>query len=414
MQPKLLSFDAFNKTDEEVRIRTRTGGIITLFCILTTLYLLQKEWIEYYKITNKPQVVVDRDRHLKLELNLDITFPSLSCDLIGLDIVDDSGETSLDVLESGFTKIRVDTNGNELDDGSQLDVGTDRESLSSLDMDKAKYCGPCYGALDQSGNDNIDVASEKVCCQTCYDVRKAYTDVGWAFFDGKDIEQCEREGYVDRINDHLHEGCRIVGSALLNRIQGNVHFAPGAAFETAKGHFHDTSLYDKTEQLNFNHIINHLSFGKTGHELLTPKSSKSFSVSRRQPLDGRVMIPESRNTHFFQFSYFAKIVPTRFESLSGKVEEAAQYSVTFHSRPLQGGRDEDHPNTFHGRSGIPGLFIYFQMAPLKVIDIEAHSQTFSGLLLNCITTIGGVLAVGTMMDKVFYKAQRSIWGKKNQ
>lgn len=415
MRPKsLLSFDAFNKTDEEVRVRTSTGGFITVCCILTGILLLQKEWVSFYEITDKPKLVVDRDRHLKLELNLDVTFPSLSCDLVGLDLVDNSGETHLDVLEAGFLKIRLDKEGKELDSGSALDIGS-RESLSSLDFDKAKYCGSCYGAIDQSKNDDVLIADDKICCQTCYDVRAAYLDAGWAFFDGEGIEQCEREGYVSKINDHINEGCRVVGSALLNRIQGNVHFAPGAAFDSSKGHFHDTSLYDKHEFLNFNHIINHLSFGKSGTDMIVPESfRKNKKGIRKQPLDGRIVIPDDRDTHYFQFAYYANIVPTRYESISGEVEETAQYSVTYHSKPLQGGRDSDHPNTIHGKSGIPGLFVHFQMEPLKVINVQTHAQTLSGFLLNVITTIGGVLAVGTVMDKLFYKAQRSIWGKKSQ
>lgn len=60
------------------------------------------------------------------------------------------------------------------------------------------------------------------------------------------------------------------------------------------------------------------------------------------------------------------------------------------------------------------MFVFFEMSPLKVINKEQHGQTWSGFILNCITSIGGVLAVGTVMDKLFYKAQRSIWGKKSQ
>ena len=77
-------------------------------------------------------------------------------------------------------------------------------------------------------------------------------------------------------------------------------------------------------------------------------------------------------------------------------------------------RDEDHPTTIHSRGGIPGLFIYYQMSPLKVIDREEYAQTWSTFLLNCVTTIGGVLAVGTFFDRVLYKAQKTIWGKKRQ
>ncbi|AJO94976.1 Erv46p [Saccharomyces cerevisiae YJM1202] len=410
----LLSLDAFAKTEEDVRVRTRAGGLITLSCILTTLFLLVNEWRQFNSVVTRPQLVVDRDRHAKLELYMDVTFPSMPCDLVNLDIMDDSGEMQLDILDAGFTMSRLNSEGRPVGDATELHVGGNGDGTAPVNNDP-NYCGPCYGAKDQSQNENL-AQEEKVCCQDCDAVRSAYLEAGWAFFDGKNIEQCEREGYVSKINEHLNEGCRIKGSAQINRIQGNLHFAPGKPYQNAYGHFHDTSLYDKTSNLNFNHIINHLSFGKpiqSHSKLLGNDKRHGGAVVATSPLDGRQVFPD-RNTHFHQFSYFAKIVPTRYEYLDNVVIETAQFSATFHSRPLAGGRDKDHPNTLHARGGIPGMFVFFEMSPLKVINKEQHGQTWSGFILNCITSIGGVLAVGTVMDKLFYKAQRSIWGKKSQ
>ncbi|CCC67313.1 hypothetical protein NCAS_0A07550 [Naumovozyma castellii] len=416
---KLLSFDAFAKTEEEVRVRTNTGGIITLSCIIVTLYLLLNEWSQFNSVITSPQLVVDRDRNLKLELNFDVTFPSISCDLINLDIMDDSGELQLDLLDSAFTKIRVDADGNELG-SSTLEVGTD-DLASEVQQrnNDPDYCGSCYGSKVQDENDKLPRES-RVCCQTCNDVREAYLNIGWGFFDGKGIEQCEKEGYVAKINEHLKEGCRVKGQTLLSRIQGNIHFAPGKSYtsykrSTSASHYHDTSLYDKTSNLNFNHKINHLSFGKPIDKLdeKVQDHSTEFSIS---PLDGREVIPTDIDTHYHVYSYYAKIVPTRYEFLNKKEKsiETAQFSTTFHSRPLRGGRDADHPTTMHSQGGIPGLFIYFEMSAVKVINKEHHFRSWSSFLLNCITTVGSVLAVGTVSDKIFYRAQKSLQGKKNQ
>ncbi|SCU96165.1 LAMI_0F05468g1_1 [Lachancea mirantina] len=398
----LLSLDVFAKTEEDVRIRTRTGGFITLACIVMTMSLLLNEWFHFNKVVTRPQLVVDRDRHMKLDLFVDISFPHLPCDLVNLDIMDAAGEIQLDLLDSGWSKTRLDADGNSL--GTQkYEVGKD---VSEQLPEDENYCGSCYMARDQSRNDQVD-PSERVCCQTCEDVRDAYAEKNWAFFDGKNIEQCEREGYVERLNNHLSEGCRIGGRAKLNRIEGNLHFAPGKAFQNEQGHFHDTSLYTRTGSLNFNHVIHKLSFGDD-----ITQTTDSIPISTA-PLNNREVSP-SFDTHFHQFSYFAKIVPTRFEYLSGTVIETTQFSATYHDRPLRGGRDEDHPNTIHYRGGLPGVFVNFEMSPLKVINKEQHAQTWSGFVLNCITSIGGILAVGTVVDKLAYKAQRSIFGKKSK
>lgn len=397
---KLLSIDAFAKTEEDVRIRTRTGGLITLSCVVVTFLLLLSEWFHLKEVVTRPQLVVDRDRHLKLDLNMDITFPHIPCYLLNMDIMDSAGEMQLEVLNKGWSKTRLDPSGQVLDT-KQFKPGKDVVDYAPEDEN---YCGPCYGARDQSKNDEVNV-DERVCCQTCDDVREAYAEKQWAFFDGKNIEQCEREGYVEQVNEHIEEGCRIKGMAKLNRIGGNLHFAPGKGFHNIRGHFHDASLYQNSPSLNFNHIIHHLSFGKEVEDITGQGASTA-------PLDGTNVSPEF-DTHKHQFSYFAKIVPTRYEYLSGETVETTQFTTTYHSRPLKGGRDSDHPTTLHSQGGFPSVYFYFEMSPLKVINKQQYAQSWSGFWLNCITSIGGVLAVGTVLDKITYKAQRSMWGKKS-
>ncbi|CCH58240.1 hypothetical protein TBLA_0A04460 [Henningerozyma blattae CBS 6284] len=399
----LLSLDAFSRTEEDVRVRTKTGALITLGCMGITFLLLLNEWLRFGIIETRPELVIDRERHLKLDLDLDVTFPNMPCDLINLDLMDDAGEIQLDILSSGFTKTRLDSRGNEL---GTFDFDLSKD-ISEYPPDDDKYCGPCYGALDQSNNKDDMPMDEKVCCQTCADVRQAYLNAGWAFFDGKDIEQCEREGYVQRINDHLNEGCRIQGNARLNRIHGNVHFAPGLAFQNRRGHYHDTSLYDKKTELTFNHIINHLSFGKH----VKPGIGSKFSAASVSPLDGHQMILND-DPHNVQFIYFAKIVPTRYEYLDKDVIETAQFSTTTHSKALNNLADDKTTPKPSRRSGTPGLYINYEMSPLKVINREQHVQTWVSFILNCLTSIGGVLAVGTVIDKIFYRAQRTIQSTK--
>ena len=391
----LLAYDVFAKTEEDVRIRTRTGGLITMLCCGFTFLLLLSEWFQFYKVVTKPDLVIDRDFHLKLNFNIDITFPFVPCELVNLDILDDSGNVQLDITNSDFLKTRIDRKGQPVGDSKKFKVSDD---LSDFAPDDNDYCGSCYGAIDQSKNDGLE---KKVCCQTCEDVRAAYLDAGWAFFDGKNIEQCERAGVVNKVKEQLDEGCRIQGETQLNRVHGNIHFAPGKAFHNRRGHFHDTSLYDNQDQLNFKHIINHLSFGKAVRELL---GGDENSVAFTAPMDGHQELPDI-NGHWHQFSYFAKIIPTRFEYLNGKSEETSQLTITSHPKVVTS--SDDASAILQARAGIPGLFIDYEISPLKVINKEEHALTWSGFLLNCITSIGGILAVGTVVDKIIYAAQRS-------
>lgn len=399
----ILSLDAFAKTVEDARVKTASGGFITLGCIVTLITLIFSEWRNFNEIELKPELVVDRDRAHKLDINLDITFPDLPCDIMSLDIMDVSGETQLDVASYGFKKIRLDPSGAEIE-SVELKLNSGEGGATNVPDD---YCGPCYGSKDQSQNEGKPL-SEQVCCNDCDSVRRAYASQGWAFYDGKNVEQCEREGYVSKIQDRLAEGCRVIGSAKLNRINGNLHFAPGASFSSGNRHVHDLSLYQKTGDFSFRHTVNHFSFGPDVESLKSTTSTQELSS---HPLDGIVSQPGGKD-HLY--SYFLKVVPTRYEFLNGKVTETNQFSSTYHDRPLVGGKDEDHPNTLHARGGIPGLFFHFDVSALKVINKEAYATTWSGFLLNVISAIGGILTVGAVLDRTVYEADKAIRGKKDK
>src|SRR5437870_5104326 len=112
----LLSLDAFSKTVEDVRIKTRSGGLITVGCIMMLIVLISNEWSAFNKIAIRPELVVDRDSNAKLDINLDVTFPDLPCDMMSMDIMDVSGELQVDIQKYGFVKIRLDPKGNKIEE----------------------------------------------------------------------------------------------------------------------------------------------------------------------------------------------------------------------------------------------------------------------------------------------------------
>lgn len=406
--PSLFSLDAFSKTLDDRKIKTSTGGIITIICCITTFILLFNEYQDYNKIVIRPELVVDRDRNNDLEINLDVTFPKLPCDMLNLDITDLTGDVEFDLLKNGFTKIRLDPNGKQLEEipfeESLEESG--RENLGAVNG----YCGPCYGARNQNGNDKKP-DNEKVCCNTCEDVRMAYASVGWKFYDGKDIEQCEREGYVRQINERLDEGCRVRGSAKLNRIGGYLHFAPGNSVSLGGKHVHDMSLYDKhKDKFSLAHTINHFSFGNDVRDLEPVFENDSHDHKKSTPLDG---VSTDAGSKYHIYGYFLKVVSTRFEYLDGKKIETNEFSVTQHSRPLRGGRDEDHPNTLHARGGVPGVFFYFDISPLKIINREEYNKSFSAFLLSLCSAIAGILTVGAILDRTIWSARKMMKEKKS-
>ena len=49
-------------------------------------------------------------------------------------------------------------------------------------------------------------------------VRSAYRKKGWAFTDPQGIEQCAKEGYIEKLNAHAGEGCHMWGAIAVNKV----------------------------------------------------------------------------------------------------------------------------------------------------------------------------------------------------
>ena len=59
---RFVRLDAFTKTVEDARIRTTSGGIVTIVSMLVVLYLVWGEWLDYRRVVVRPELVVDKSR----------------------------------------------------------------------------------------------------------------------------------------------------------------------------------------------------------------------------------------------------------------------------------------------------------------------------------------------------------------
>ncbi len=59
---RFTRLDAFSKTVDEARLRTTSGGIVTIASLLIMFWLVWGEWADWRKVIVRPELVVDKGR----------------------------------------------------------------------------------------------------------------------------------------------------------------------------------------------------------------------------------------------------------------------------------------------------------------------------------------------------------------
>ena len=126
----------------------------------------------------------------------------------------------------------------------------------------SRGCGSCYGA-----------GEEGECCNTCESVKAAYRKKAWTF-NPATVPQCAKEGFIDQlaIQSQQGEGCMLWGKIDVTKVQGHVHFAPGAGFSHAHDHV-ENPVQLAFDTMNTSHTINELAFGASYPVSTTSTSS---------------------------------------------------------------------------------------------------------------------------------------------
>jgi len=249
---RVRAFDAFPKTMEDFREKTTSGGVVSIISMLLIAVLVIYETGSYLTPKRSVDLTVDVSRGEKLKIYVDIDFPELNCDILGIDAIDVAGKAQLEITNHIY-KEKLGRDGKPLSPGSKKDRAflTRHVKNTSLPDD---YCGSCYGAEKTPGK----------CCNTCDDVKNAYGKAGWVITDFSNIEQCVREDVVEIMNqkDKLipGEGCNIHGFVEVSKVQGNFHICPGHSFEWGGRAIHDMSVF-RGQILNLSHVIRRFSFG---------------------------------------------------------------------------------------------------------------------------------------------------------
>lgn len=307
----------------------------------------------------------------------------MPCGWISIDAMDVSGDVHLEVDDHDLYKERINRNGRLVKSQSPTlaKLGAKKPVEAVARGDEAPECGSCYGAE----------TAEMKCCNTCKDVRDAYRKKNWSLKSIDVVEQCRGQELEIEIDRQRGEGCHVYGDMKINKVAGNIHFAPGHSFQQGMMHLHDLSPFQGEKPFDFSHTIHKLAFGLEYPGLKNPLDGH---VQQQKPLpfksnDGN--IPAGGT-----YQYFLKVVPTKYTTVANSTIHSNQYSVTeTYREPIPGIMQQ-----------IPGVFFYYDLSPVRVQYKEERRSFFSFMTSAC-AIIGGLFTISGIVDSSIYAGQRA-------
>ncbi|KAK6925618.1 Endoplasmic reticulum vesicle transporter, C-terminal, partial [Dillenia turbinata] len=277
LKQALKGIDAFPRAEEHLLQKTQSGALVSIIGLIIMATLFVHELRYYLTTYTVHQMSVDLKRGETLPIHINMTFPSLPCDVLSVDAIDMSGKHEVD-LDTNIWKLRLNKDG--------YIIGT--EYLTDLvEKDHAA----------RKHNDEKDHSEDST------------QKIHMHGFDQ------EAENMVKKAKQALAngEGCRVYGALDVQRVAGNFHISVHAL-----NIFVAQMIFEGAKHVNVSHIIHDLSFG--------PKYP-----GLHNPLDGTVrMLKETSGT----FKYYIKIVPTEYRYISKEVLPTNQFSVTEYFSPM--------------------------------------------------------------------------------
>ncbi|CAK7340358.1 unnamed protein product [Dovyalis caffra] len=280
----IKSLDAFPRAEEHLMQKTQAGALVSVIGLVIMATLFYHELSYYLTTYTVHQMSVDLKRGETLPIHINITFPSLPCDVVSVDAIDMSGKHEVD-LDTNIWKLRINTHGHITGSEYLSDLVEKEHEAQNHDHDK----------------DHQEDSSAK---HHTY----GFDDAAETMI--KKVKQALANG----------EGCRVYGVLDVQRVAGNFHISVhGLNIFVAQ------MIFDGAKHVNVSHIIHDLSFG--------PKYPGIHN-----PLDETVRIlHEASGT----FKYYIKIVPTEYRYISKEVLPTNQFSVTEYFSPMM-----DHDRTW--------------------------------------------------------------------
>ena len=361
---RLRGFDAHSSVENEFRVYTHQGAVLSVFTVLVIVYLVVTEFWFNFQVVTTEQVHVNATSPAGLELEFDLSFFDVPCDQLSIDANDPTGQVQslhLDrnhhvwkhrvvfpkkrgakrTLLGSKMKLEFGSTLKSLDDLQEQEtpsVGGDGDDANGTtvadnnNQNEEPVCGSCFGAASE----------EDECCNTCDDVERAYKRKGWILRDYHDIPVCAHKAMQKTERD---EGCNVHGVVALSTGGGNLHLTPSKTALEQQIDGAATTTPDNTRDFIMNLLMGQLQKWNVSHQIHKLRFGPEYPAAVDQ-LDEQT---RSISDTYGMYQYYFQVVPTTYKFLNGTVIQTNQYSVTEHLRHVD----------FGSTRGYVGCCFYF-------------------------------------------------------
>eukprot|EP00438_Fugacium_kawagutii_P013388 Skav216494 [mRNA] locus=scaffold1123:521916:523799:- [translate_table: standard] len=369
----MRSFDAFARPVQEFQVKTAIGGYISIGSLCLVLALFFAELRYFLTPEAKDEMLIDQNQDRKyLNISLDVSFPSLPCSALSLNLLDPKGANVMHVVHEIYKQRRSKSGhllGKPIRDSLQNVAGTPGQLLSASLPEKA-------GTGVQSGNHstrNLRCAScfqshidEDDCCPSCQDVQTSFLSRGWD--DRPDdfiFGQCVDELYAKE-PPQIAEGCRLQARLHVRKVPATLHI--GTPRHLRHEHLNVEKMTDLTVMADFSHEVIDLSFGPDFPGLV-------------RVLNGRQKSNHDVPGLTEHYQYDIHVIPTSYDDGDGELP-SHQYSVTEYVKAV----DARNPNH---EAAASGLWMSYDFTPFEVRVTSSRKSLFH-FFTECCAILGGI------------------------
>mmetsp|Transcript_39267 Transcript_39267/g.100321 ORF Transcript_39267/g.100321 Transcript_39267/m.100321 type:complete len:362 (-) Transcript_39267:79-1164(-) len=347
---RLASLSAYARAEDHLVKQTYSGAFVTLAGCMVALFLFAHE-LQFYLTPNVvTEMGVDNTRREKLRITVNVTFPSLPCQVLSFDAVDMAGKHDTDIVKGG-----------------DIEIHKYRLDRFGMHMDHDEYVPP---AVVQIVETPFGVQLNGQAKEDQDTIEKALAN----------LEGCNIFGHLDvkRVAGNFHISVQSNSFMNMKQTQREILEAiqrfQRAVEKGGQPHNRVLEVVHDTTRINVSHYIHEMRFG--------PEYPGKIN-----PLDGfeRIVDHDSGT-----FKYFLKVVPTEYQFLHGKVMKTNQYSV-----------NEYYHDIGHHDGALPAVWFMYDLSPITVKLVEKSSGLLH-FVVQVSAVVGGAFAVTGMMDRWIY------------